>query len=127
LQNYLSGESFSPVPVKYERSIYINPTPPYWNALDIVKYKWILVFRKVESLQPAAHSCSPLVDYSTLKMEAIRSSKTSVYPSSTQCNIPEDNILQDINFLRSSDWFRQMQFDRLLEGALWLFQTNMIR
>jgi hypothetical protein len=29
LQNYLSGESFSPVPVKYEHSIHINPTPPY--------------------------------------------------------------------------------------------------
>jgi hypothetical protein len=29
LQNYLSGESFSPVPVNYEHSIYINPTPPY--------------------------------------------------------------------------------------------------
>jgi hypothetical protein len=27
-------------------------------------------------------------------MEAIRSSKTSVYPSSTQSHIPEDNILQ---------------------------------
>jgi Na+-transporting methylmalonyl-CoA/oxaloacetate decarboxylase gamma subunit len=27
LQNYLSGESFSSVPVKYEHSIYINPTP----------------------------------------------------------------------------------------------------
>jgi hypothetical protein len=29
LQNHLSGESFSLVPVKYEHSIYINPTPPY--------------------------------------------------------------------------------------------------
>jgi hypothetical protein len=29
LQSYLPGESFSPVPVKHERSIYINPTPPY--------------------------------------------------------------------------------------------------
>jgi hypothetical protein len=28
LQNYLSGESFSPMPVKYEHSIYINPIPP---------------------------------------------------------------------------------------------------
>jgi hypothetical protein len=27
VQNYLSGESFSPMPVKYEHSIYINPTP----------------------------------------------------------------------------------------------------
>jgi hypothetical protein len=27
LQNYLSGEIFSAGPVKYEHSIYINPTP----------------------------------------------------------------------------------------------------
>jgi hypothetical protein len=36
---------------------------------------------------------SQLADYFTLKMEAIRSSETSVYPSSTQRHIPEDNIL----------------------------------
>jgi hypothetical protein len=29
LQNYLSGESFSPLPIKDEHSIYINPTPSY--------------------------------------------------------------------------------------------------
>jgi hypothetical protein len=27
LQNYLSRKSFSAVPVKYELSLYINPTP----------------------------------------------------------------------------------------------------
>jgi hypothetical protein len=40
LQNYLSGEIFSAGPVKYEHSIYINPTP-YWNALDMVNYNII--------------------------------------------------------------------------------------
>jgi hypothetical protein len=29
LKSYLPGERFSPVPVKHERSVYINPTPPY--------------------------------------------------------------------------------------------------
>jgi hypothetical protein len=29
LQSYLAEESFSPAPVKHERSVYINPTPPY--------------------------------------------------------------------------------------------------
>jgi hypothetical protein len=45
LQNYLSGRSFSPVPVKYEHFIYINP---YWNALDIVNIHRMLVFRKAK-------------------------------------------------------------------------------
>jgi hypothetical protein len=52
------------------------------------------------SLQPAAHTCSRLADYSTLKMEAIHSSETSVYPSSTQRHIPEDNILQNLHIIQ---------------------------
>jgi hypothetical protein len=36
---------------------------------------------------------SPLADSSTLKMEAIRSSETSVNARSTQRHIPEDDIL----------------------------------
>jgi hypothetical protein len=37
--------------------------------------------------------CSSLADFSTLKMEAIRSSETSVYTRSTRRHIPEDGIL----------------------------------
>jgi hypothetical protein len=37
--------------------------------------------------------CSPFADFSTLKMEAIRSSETSVDARSTQRHIPEDDIL----------------------------------
>jgi hypothetical protein len=44
-------------------------------------------------LQPPAHAGSPLVDFSTLKMESIRSSETSVDARSTQRHIPEDDIL----------------------------------
>jgi hypothetical protein len=44
-------------------------------------------------LQPPAHSGSSLVDFSTLKMEAIRSSEMSVHPRSTWHHIPEDGIL----------------------------------
>jgi hypothetical protein len=43
--------------------------------------------------QPPAHAGSPLADSSTLKMEAIRSSETSVNARSTQPHIPEDYIL----------------------------------
>jgi hypothetical protein len=45
-------------------------------------------------LQPPARAGSPLADSSTLKMEAIRSSETSVNGRSTQRHIPEEDILQ---------------------------------
>jgi hypothetical protein len=44
--------------------------------------------------QPPAHVGSSLADFSTLKMEAIRSSETSVHTRSTLRHIPEDVILQ---------------------------------
>jgi hypothetical protein len=47
------------------------------------------------SLQPPSHAGSPLADFSTLKMEAIRSSEISVDARYTQRHIPEDNILQE--------------------------------
>jgi hypothetical protein len=40
-----------------------------------------------------ADAGSSLADYSTLMMEAIFSSETSVNPGSTQRHIPEDDIL----------------------------------
>jgi hypothetical protein len=49
--------------------------------------------RLPSSLQPPAHAGSSLADFSTLKMEAIRSSETSVNARSTQRHIPEDGIL----------------------------------
>jgi hypothetical protein len=41
-----------------------------------------------------SHARSSLADFSTLKMEAIRSSETSVDTRSTRRHIPEDDILQ---------------------------------
>jgi hypothetical protein len=43
---------------------------------------------------PSAHDGSSLDDFSTLKMEAIRSSETSVHIRSTQRHVPEDGILK---------------------------------
>jgi hypothetical protein len=43
--------------------------------------------------QSPPHSDSSLADFSTLKMEAIPSSKTSVHTRSTRRHIPEDGIL----------------------------------
>jgi hypothetical protein len=44
-------------------------------------------------LQPPAHAGSSLTDSSTLKMETICSSETSVQTRSTQRHIPENDIL----------------------------------
>jgi hypothetical protein len=44
-------------------------------------------------LQLPAHAGSSLANFSTLKMEAIRSSETSVNTRSTRRHIPEDGIL----------------------------------
>jgi hypothetical protein len=44
-------------------------------------------------LQPPVQAGSSLADFSTLKIEAIRSSVTSVNARSSQRHIPEDDIL----------------------------------
>jgi hypothetical protein len=54
------------------------------------------------SLQPPADAGSLLADFSALKMEAIRSSETSVNPGSTQRHIQEDDILHKLSRLCSS-------------------------
>jgi hypothetical protein len=46
-----------------------------------------------KNLQPPAHIGSSLADFSTLKMEAMRYSETSVHTSSTWRQIAEDDIL----------------------------------
>jgi hypothetical protein len=50
LHSYSLGEISSPVLVKYEHFLYINSTPPYRNAMDILNFDIhkILVFRKAE-------------------------------------------------------------------------------
>jgi hypothetical protein len=40
-----------------------------------------------------AHAGSSLADFSTMKMEVIRSSESSVHTRSTRCHIPEDGTL----------------------------------
>jgi hypothetical protein len=45
------------------------------------------------SLQPPAHAASSHTNFSTLKIEAIRSSETSVHTRFTRRYIPEDGML----------------------------------
>jgi hypothetical protein len=56
----------------------------------------------VSSLQPPDHAGSLLGEFSTLKMEAIRSSETSVYTISTRRRTPEDGILHVASRLKSA-------------------------
>jgi hypothetical protein len=60
-------------------------------------YRLHLQGRKIRE-QVAAHTGSLLTDFSTLKMEVIRSSKTSVHTRSTRRHIPEDSILHKIYY-----------------------------
>jgi hypothetical protein len=50
--------------------------------------------KSTRSVQPPAHASSSLADFSSMKMEAIRSSETSVHTRSTRRHIPENDILQ---------------------------------
>jgi hypothetical protein len=45
------------------------------------------------SLQPSTHAGSSLVDFSTMKMEALRSSETSIHTRTRRHHMPENNIL----------------------------------
>jgi hypothetical protein len=56
----------------------------------------------ISRLQPPAYAGPSLADFVTLKMEAIRSSETSVHTRSTQRHIPEDGIILDIFCLHHS-------------------------
>jgi hypothetical protein len=65
------------------RGMYCLPFCPYISGC----------FRLALSLQPPAHALSSLADFSILKMEAIRSSETSVHTRTTRRHIPENGIL----------------------------------
>jgi hypothetical protein len=64
-------------------------------------YRLHLQSRKIRR---AAHVGSSLADFSTLKMEAIHSSETSVQTRSTRRHIPEDGNLHTIPVFAWGDW-----------------------
>jgi hypothetical protein len=83
-----------------------TPSPGIWRRVHFVNrrfggtYRFHVQGRKIcerrsqTQLQPPAQAGSSLADFSTLKMEAIHSSETSVHTRSIQRHIPEDCILQ---------------------------------
>jgi hypothetical protein len=83
----------------------VAPCRSYVNRRFGGKYRLHLQGRKigergnsVRCLQLSAHAGSSLADFSTLKMEAIRSSETSVHIRSARRRIPEDGILHSETF-----------------------------
>jgi hypothetical protein len=73
-----------------KKSADTEKTQPYvWSAQPVVAQR----SPPNLTLQPPAHANSSLADFSTLKMEALRSSETSVHTRSTRRHIPEDGIL----------------------------------
>jgi hypothetical protein len=68
----------------------------FWGVVSHISCVW---------LQPPAHAGSSLAHISTLKMEAMRSSETSVHTRSTLRNIPEGGIFHVCAHLLWR-WFR---------------------
>jgi hypothetical protein len=82
----------SEISVRHIRPFYLFFS---WLFYDAITFFTIKKTREQgTSLLPPAHADSSLAECSTLKMEAIRSSETSVHTRSTQRHIPEDVILQ---------------------------------
>jgi hypothetical protein len=78
---------------------------PCWSCVNRCfggTYASIFRVEKSGSEKPPAHAGSSLADFSTLKMEAMRSSDTSVHTRSTGPQIPEDGIL---NFFTFWNWY----------------------
>jgi hypothetical protein len=53
-------------------------------------------------VDPPANASASLANFATLKMEAIRSSETSINTRPTQRHIPEDDILQRRIYMQSN-------------------------
>jgi hypothetical protein len=77
-------------------------------------------------LQPPAQSGSSLADFFTLKMEAIRSSETSVHTRSTLRHIPDDCILRKISGSHNGDYkeFYLLKVNRRFGGTYSLFKVK---
>jgi hypothetical protein len=72
----------------------LNKRPgPWMGWKSNWKEKESAALNVVHRLQPTSQAGSSLADFSTLKMEAICSSETSIHTRSTRCHIPEDGIL----------------------------------
>jgi hypothetical protein len=72
------------------------------------------------SLQPPAHINSSLADLSTLKMEAICSSETSVHIRSTRRHIPENAIVHS----HRCENLRSYINKRSLPNFMWMPNTR---
>jgi hypothetical protein len=76
--------------------IYITLQKPRENLyVHNTSHRPLITKQILKSPQPPVYAGSSLANFSTLKMEAICSSETSVYIISIRRHIPEDGILHN--------------------------------
>jgi hypothetical protein len=71
-----------------------------WRCVDLA-----LTDVSDEHIASISYPVPRLQDFSTLKMEAIRSSETSVNARSTQLYIPEEDILHSVELVKHNNDF----------------------
>jgi hypothetical protein len=87
-----------------------------WTNVSEESIASILRVEKSASEEPAwaggctLHAGSLFADFSTLKMEAIRSSETSVHTRTTRRHIPEDSILQAHHHEKLKSYILQLHY-----------------
>jgi hypothetical protein len=107
----------------------LSQPPPYYDRISIMKMWDVVLCGSYVSprfggtyrlhLQPPAHAGSSLADFSTLKMEAIRSSETSVHTRSTRRHIPEDGILHSHNRENLKSYIQSVLLSDIAEDSAW--------
>jgi hypothetical protein len=93
---YVRSEVFTAVTMKNSVLWDVEPCRPCVNRRFRGTYHLHFQGRKIRLRGTSVSRWLQHADFSTLKMEAIRSTDTSVHTRSTRCHIPEDGILQNI-------------------------------
>jgi hypothetical protein len=102
-KRHISFEVFTMVTMKNAIFWDVAPCRSCVNRLFGGTYRLHLQGRKIRGWGTSVSRWLQTADFSTLKMEVIRTSETSVHARSTQRHIPEDGILQEKTWLFLQD------------------------